>query len=129
MKFKFFCILSLTLFNCAGVTNYYNREGWSYSFTESQFQNRLVVTEKEAVEEKAELTLPQGASIRGKAAVKVLVDPDGTLVAAIVDKNIDGVKDFEKKLIKAAQKTKFFKVKDNRDRPTYYVTIIEYIFR
>lgn len=130
MKRAFFVVLIGLLFTgCAGITHYYNRDGWSYSVTQEQFKNRLVISPKEAVLEKVEPKIPSGAKVVGVASVKVLIDPDGTLIAAAIDREIQNASWLNKHLITAARKTKFAKKKDRLDRPTHYISIIVYGFR
>lgn len=112
--------------NCGSVNHFYHREGWSYSYTKSQFEDRLIVAEKKAVKEKVEPNIPAKMKIRGKASVKVLIDPDGKIVAAAIKKTIEGL---DSALIEAAKKTEYHKIKDHLDRRAYYVTILEYIYR
>jgi outer membrane biosynthesis protein TonB len=105
---------------------YYNREGWSYQMTLEQFKNRLVVAEKDAVIEKAVPQLPKGMSVKGKTAVRVLIDPDGNIQAAAVEKTVAGI---EKELIQAAKKSKYAKMRDHLERPTHYVTLITFVLQ
>lgn len=122
-------LMGILMLHCAGVTHFYNREGWSYSLTQEAFKNRLVISPKEAILEKAEPVVPTGAKINGVASVKVLIDPDGVLVAAAIDREIPNGKWMNKNLIAAAKRSKYAKMKDQMNRPTHYVAIIVYSFR
>jgi len=128
-RVSFLLLLGILLLHCAGVTHFYNREGWSYSLTQESFKNRLVISPKDAILEKAEPAIPTGTRINGVASVKVLIDPDGTLVAAGIDREIPNAKWLNKKLIDAAKRTKYAKMKDQMNRPTHYVAIVVYSFR
>jgi len=128
-KFLLLILLGGIIVSCSGITHFYNREGWSYSFTQEQFKERLIVAETEAVKEKVFPEFPITVKPKGKAAVKVLIDTDGAVVAVMVDKTIENIKGVEKTLIKAARNCQYAKLKDSVDRPTYYVTILNYVFR
>lgn len=126
MRYRILLLLFVILFSCSGMTKYYNRDGWGYQVTVDEFKNRLVVSEKEAVLERAELEIPEKNSLKGKAIVKVLVDVDGHVQAAVIEQSIAGI---EKELIQAARKSKYAKVRDHLERPSLYVTQLAYIFR
>ena len=122
-------VSGILFFSCSGITHFYNREGWSFSFTQEQFRERLIVAETEAVKEKVFPEFPITIKPKGKAAVKVLVDPDGAVVAVMMDKTIENIKGFNRKLINAARNCQYAKLKDSINRPTYYVTVLNYVFR
>ena len=122
-------IVGLLFTSCAGITNYYNRDGWSYSMTQELFANRLVISAKETVLEKAALQIPAGKKLKGVASVKVLIDPDGSLVAVTMGRQIQNAKWLNKYLINAAKKSKFAKMKNQLDLPTHYISILSYTFR
>jgi hypothetical protein len=128
-RVSFLMLIGILLVNCAGIKHYYNRDGWSFSMTQESFKNRLVISPKEAVLEKVEPELPTGVRLVGVASVKVLIDPDGMLVATAIDREITNAKWLDKYLIAAAKKNKYAKMKDQLNRPTHYVAIIVYSFR
>ncbi len=123
-------IISIILFaflaGCAGNAYYFNREGWSYSFTEDQFKNKLIKMEEEAVKEKVEIERAQNIPPKGKASVKVLIDRDGGVIAAVVDNRQISIS--PKILLNAAKKSKYNKLKDHINRPTEYVVYLKYIY-
>jgi len=119
-------VLLAFLAGCAGNAYYFNREGWSHSFTEEQFTNKLIKTEEEAIKEKVELERDANTPPKGKASVKVLVDRDGGVIAAAVDKKQTGIA--PKILLNAAKKSKYNKLKDHINRPTEYVVYLKYIY-
>ncbi|MCI0515962.1 energy transducer TonB [candidate division KSB1 bacterium] len=121
----FMLILILGCLSCAGKVNFYNRDGWSRTLTEQHMANRLLVSENEAVVEKINLELPAGKSLRAKGIVRVLVDTDGHVTSAIIEKPIAGL---EKALLKAAQNSRYRKIRDRHNRPISYVVVLEYLF-
>jgi hypothetical protein len=124
-KIGFILILMLGCLSCAGNGYFYNRDGWSHALTEQHLANRLLVSENEAVAEKISLESPPGKSIRAKGIVRVLVDTDGQVVAAIIDKPIAGM---EKALLKAALNSRYRKIRDRHNRPISYMVVLEYLF-
>lgn len=119
-------IILENIVGCAGNAGFFNREGWSYSFTEEQFQNKLIKSEEEAIKEKVEIERPQNTPPKGKATVKVLIDRDGGIIAAVIDSKQVTIS--PKVLLNTVKKSKFNKLKDHINRPTDYVVFIKYVY-
>ena len=128
MKYYFFLFIILLGIGCSATTRpFYNRDGWSYSFTKNQYDHKIRLKESEAIREKA-VPVFIGALVSGKAEIEVLVDKDAVIVAAILV-SMRGLDGQELPLMNAARESVYKKIRNENNSPIDYTTILTYQFQ
>jgi hypothetical protein len=121
-----FLSLAMLVLGCAAnVTQYYNREGWSYSETAKLFENVLVLSDQTMILDKIKPEAPPELHAKGKAEVAVWIDEDGKVRAVIIKKDIAGL---SKELVRAARESTYKKYRTAQGRTRHYVLLVDYRF-